>query len=185
LNPESLQARSGVAGHVRPLRTGRRTSVASFCQSPATPLATMRNCNGPNAEGPNALAGSTVATATFESSSVIPPSLKLRVVEKDSSAVATSIFSLLENDAGDCARIENVNFASCGNSSWPTSRMLLFTPDAEGCTNFPISVTLGRGSATEALTSMTLPSLRVTLPFVSAPCLRAAAAVASWAIIGS
>ena len=48
---------------------------------PDTAVTTTRNCSGPNAEGPNAFAGSRVATATFESSSVMPPLVSVRVVE--------------------------------------------------------------------------------------------------------
>src|SRR5258706_444338 len=64
LVPESLHASSGVAGHARFISTGRRTRVPRGCQSPAIPLATTRNCRGPNADVPNALAGLSVATAT-------------------------------------------------------------------------------------------------------------------------
>src|ERR1700733_11136413 len=47
LEPDNLQASSGAAGHFKSFSIGRRTRLASGCQSPRTPLALIRNCKVP------------------------------------------------------------------------------------------------------------------------------------------
>jgi len=104
------------AGHSRLLSTGR-VQRGERAQSPATPLLTIRNRSGPNAEDPNAFAGSSVATATLEFWSVIRRYRLQGGSDHDPSVVATSIFSSRVKDGGVCARSENVSCASCGSSS--------------------------------------------------------------------
>src|SRR5271166_516581 len=187
LLPESLQASSTVAGHLISLSTGRRTSVASGCQSPETPLVLTRYCRGPNAEDPNALDGLSVATATRAFARVMPPLLKLKIVAKDSSAVATSTLSSRENTAGDCVRNENCSVASCGSSPGSASWILLLSIDGDDCTFLLIRTTRGRGASIAAATGNTRPSL--SWIFAAAACCglsdAAAAASTSSTIIGS
>src|SRR6202166_4151262 len=77
----------------------------------------------------------------------MPPLPKLKTVDDDSSAVATSMVSSCAKVAGHCARSAKVRMASCGSSPWSASWMLLSLLDADGCTLWPIRVTPGRGES--------------------------------------
>ena len=54
-DPLSLHANSGVAGQVRSVNTGRRTSVAKGCQSPLTPLTIDSKLQRPKRRHPKRL----------------------------------------------------------------------------------------------------------------------------------
>src|SRR5262249_10646604 len=149
--PLSVQPFSGSEAQCTDLSLGIRTRLTSGCQSPSIPsTATGRIFNGPNADGPSNFIGSSTAYTVFESCSVKLPSLKLKKTRNDSSAVATSIFSVDGKASGASVLRKKFSFPSWGTSSGLPSRTTGDASASSSCTLLLKIVTFGRGDSTAA-----------------------------------
>ncbi len=121
-----------------------------------------------------------MATCWF--SSVMPPFVRLRVVEYRPSVVATWIDSSWSNTMGATARTENVSWASWGSSlPWPRW-MWLGAAEPDRYTLLAMSTTLGRGAPTAPRSVRTRPSFSCTRTTPASPAFKRAAAFGSWAV---